>query len=566
MRQILIPSFLLLTGWALFFGQGSPDLTVDAISTAGVATDSQTLAVSGSLTPTIRNLGAGAASSFLVRVYEDRNSNAVYNAGVDALLGSTTIASLGAGATANPAIPLTGTLQFAGNILYVHADAANAVTESNESNNTRHSGQGATFTPGTGGLNPTILWEKRTFTVLPTSRRVTSPLAVGDLDGDGFPEIVFTSFVNNEDANGTLRILDGRNGSEKFTQTDPTLDLRPTAGISLGDIDGDGRPEIVTLDEACQVIALEHDGAFKWRGPISVAIAGNCFGGVTIADLDRDGTPEIVAGRRVHSNTGALLWTGTSRTGGAFGPLSYAANVSGDASLEVVVGPTVYNAAGGIVFNRSADYDDAYSAIADIDGDGLPEIVFKPRLQQFAVVLEHDGTTKWTAPWPQVGGGPPTIGNFDSDPAPVIGIAASTEYRVYEANGTVKWTNPISDSSSGFTSSTIFDFDNDGAVEVVFADQEYLYIWRGADGFELFRSPRLHSTGIEMPVVADADANGHADIVVPYSSGLAGGQGIAVFHNPALTWAKTRKLWNQPAYSISHVSNDLTIPTTFAPS
>ncbi|MBK7930881.1 MAG: VCBS repeat-containing protein [Bryobacterales bacterium] len=565
MRQILIPSFLLLTGWALFFGQASPDLTVEAISTAGVATDSQTLAVSGSLTPTIRNLGAGAASSFLVRVYEDRNSNAVYNAGVDALLGSTTIASLGAGATAAPSIPLSGTLQFAGNILYVHADAANAVTESNESNNTRHSGQGATFTPGAGGLNPSVLWERRTFTVLPTSRRVTSPLAVGDLDGDGFPEIVFSTYVSNEDLNGHLRILDGRTGAEKFTQTDPALEVRPTAGISLGDIDADGRPEIVTLDEACQVIAFEHDGVFKWRGAVSVATGGRCFGGVNIADLNRDGTPEIVAGRRAYSNTGALLWTGTGLNGGDLGPLTYAVDLSGDANLEVVVGPTVYNSTGGILFNRSATYAEAYSATADIDGDGLPEIVFKPRLQQVAVALENDGTTKWSAPWPQGGGGPPTIGNFDSDPEPEIGIAALTEYRVYEANGTLKWTNSIIDSSSGVTSSTIFDFDNDGIVEVVFADQEYLYIWRGTDGFELFRASRPSATGVEMPVVADVDGNGHADIVVPYRAPGVAGSGIAVYYNSSLTWAKTRKVWNQPSYSITHINDNLTIPTTFTP-
>ena len=566
MRKAISLPILLLAGWTQFFGQGSPDLTVEAISTAGVSTDSQTLAISGSLTPTIRNAGGGAAANpFLVRIFEDRNGNGAFDAGTDALLGSANIASLGAGAAASPAIALSGTVQFVGNILYVQADGANAIAESIENNNIRHTGQSASFTPGGGGLNPVLLWERRNFTLLPTSRRVTSPLAVGDLDGDGFPEVIFSTYVSNEDVNGHLRILDGRDGSEKFTQTDPALEVRPTAGISLGDIDGDGRPEIVTLDETCQLIAFEHDGTFKWRGTVSVSTAGGCFGGVSIADLNRDGTPEIIGGRRAFSNTGALLWTGTGSNGGAFGPLTYAANLSGDANLEVIAGPTAYDASGAIVFNRSANYLESYSAIADIDGDGHPEIVFKPRLQQFAVALEHDGTTKWTAPWPQGGGGPPTIGNFDSDPAPEIGIAALTEYRVYEADGTLKWTNPIIDSSSGVTSSTIFDFDNDGSVEVVFADQEYLYIWRGSDGFELFRAPRLSQTGVEMPVVADVDGNGHADIVVPYRATGVEGSGVAVYYNASLAWAKTRKIWNQPSYSITHVNNDLTIPTSFSP-
>ncbi len=564
MKRVFLIVLTIIATWSVFQGQGSPDLFVESISTATLTTDGQTLVVGGSIQPTIRNLGAGASGAFTVLVFEDRNGNGSFESGTDAVLGSSEIASLSPGGTTAPTISLSGTVLFAGNILYVRADSGGTVTESNEANNLRHTGQGFTFS-FTGGLNPGLLWQRDAFTLTPTSRRVTNPIAVGDLDGDGFPEVVMTTFVTSITADGTLRALDGRDGSEKFAVIDPALALRPTAGIALGDIDLDGRPEIVTMDEACQVIVFEHDGAFKWRGSVSVVTAARCYGSPTIADLNRDGSPEIVAGRRVYSSSGTLLWTGTAQNGGPWGPLSVAADIDGSGNLEVVAGPTAYDANGAIVYDRSSTYGEAYPAVANLDADPQAEIIFKPRSGTAMVVLEHDGTTKWAVPWVETGGGPPTVGNFDSDPEPEIGVAGSVTFRVYEANGTLKWSNPIIDSSSGVTSATLFDFDNDGITEVVFADQEYLYIWRGSDGAELFRTARVSNTAIDMPVVADVDGDGHADIIAPRSGIGAGEQGIVTYRGIGLNWANTRRLWNQSAYSITNVLDDLRIPQTFTP-
>ena len=47
------------------------------------------------------------------------------------------------------------------------------------------------------------------------------------------------------------------------------------------------------------------------------------------------------------------------------------------------------------------------------------------------------------------------------------------------------WQQVTNDSSSGNTGSTVFDFEGDGPVEAVYADEYHLHIYRGADGFEL---------------------------------------------------------------------------------
>jgi len=561
-KWLMLP-LALLASIALFEGQANPDLTVEAISTASLSTDSQTLAISGSLQPTIRNLGAATSVPFTVQVFEDRNGNRTFEAGTDLQLGTAVISSLAAGASTSPVIPVSGTILFAGNILYVRADSGNAILEPNEANNIRFTGQNFTFQPAQGGLNPTLLWERKTFVLSPTKRRSTGPVAVGDIDGDGFPEIVFVASVGGIFADGILRVLDGRDGSEKVAVVDPTLELRPTAGITLGDIDNDNLGEIITLDEQCRLIVFENDGSLKWRGTETHFSSGSsCIGGAALADLDKNGSPEIIIGRSAYSATGTLLWQGTGKVGGANGPMSFAADVDGDGTLEVVAGPTVYNASGGIVFNR-AELGEAYSAVGNLDADPQAEIVFKPRTGNALIALEHDGTIKWQAPWAVAGGGPPTIGNFDSDAAAEIGIAGSVEYRVYEADGTLKWANPIIDQSSGITSATLFDFDADGEVEVVFADEQFLYIWRGRDGFELFKAPRPHNTGVEMPVVVDVNSDGNAEIVVPLSGGTAATQGIQVYRGANGNWAHTRRIWNQPAYSIFHILDNLKVPASF---
>lgn len=334
------------------------------------------------------------------------------------------------------------------------------------------------------------------------------------------------------------------------------------------DIDADNRPEILTADESCRVIAFEHDGTFKWRAAQAIPIPTHqCWVSISVADLDRNGSLEIVAGRAVYNTSGTLLWTGAaSHFGGSVGAQSVLADLDLDGNLEVIVGATAYRANGSIYWDRSSTFADAFVAVANLDNDPQAEVVFKPRLAFDTVALEHDGTTKWTSPWTVSSGGAPIIGNFDADPEPEIGIAGFNEYRVYEANGTIKYTLPIFDDSSGVTSATLFDFNNDGSAELVFADQTQFYIWRGSDGAELFKTTRYHSTAVESPIVADVDADGHADIVVGRTNYLASlAQGLVVYRGGDNNWANTRRIWSQPSYSITHVLDNLTVPTLFTP-
>lgn len=292
--------------------QTTPDIQITAV-TPSVNTDPQTLATTGSVAVTVRNNGSAAtATGFQLAAFEDRNNNARYDAGTDNLLGTANIAStLAANATTGIVIPINGTLLFRGSIIHVFADSNNVILESNESNNTRHTGQASTFTgPADTALNPIVKWATTSFTDLPTSLSTLSSPTVGDVNGDGIPDVVFSTYVTG--VRGNIRVASGDTGAILFTVTDPALEVSPSASITLADIDADGRPELITFDTATRLIAFEHDGTLKWR---STQVILYTWTSPIVADLDRNGTLEIVAGHHVFSTTGARLWVGAGASG-----------------------------------------------------------------------------------------------------------------------------------------------------------------------------------------------------------------------------------------------------------
>jgi hypothetical protein len=400
--------------------------------------------------------------------------------------------------------------------------------------------------------------------VEPTALNVMMTPSVIDLTNDGIPDVVFASTASTGGSVvevGFLRALNGNNGSEIFTVTDPARRVNTACSIATGDIDLDGRPEIIACGIAGNnLIAFEHDGAFKWQSPALETIN---WGSPSIADLNQDGTPEIVIGRQALSNAGAILWTGTGTSGALVttGPLSLVSDVDDDGAPEVVAGRTVYSATGAIEQQNLA-LPDGLNAVANFDGDSQAEVVLVSNGQVW--LLQHTMAVIWgPVALPGGGlGGPPTIADYDADGQPEIGIAGATRYVVFETNGAVKWAAVIQDSSSNRTGSSVFDFEADGAAEVVYGDEIRLWVFRGTDGGVLFQTPKSSCTWYEYPLVADVDGDGSAEIlgVGNNNCGFGTQRGVFVWGDADDEWVLTRPLWNQHTYHITNVNVDGTIP------
>ena len=81
--------------------------------------------------------------------------------------------------------------------------------------------------------------------------------------------------------------------------------------------------------------------------------------------------------------------------------------------------------------------------------------------------------------------GPPTIADFDGDGAPEIGIAGRGSYTIYKADGSGHWVplwSEVINETVGSPGAVAFDFEGDGEVELIFADEQRLYVWSGEDG------------------------------------------------------------------------------------
>jgi hypothetical protein len=478
------------------------------------------------------------------------------------------------------------------------------------------------YHPPTGVLNAVVKWSwGPTATAFPDFTDVWSTPTVGrmydtncdgKIDDSDSPSIVFVSgnIGNTECAastngckHGVLRMLNGRTGQEIWSldKANPTSMGFDGNSIAIGDVDGDGRIDIVAMTGEGNVVLIDGDGNVK-RTSTSVPAGGTAAGfawggGLAIADLDLDGSPEIIYGASVFStknNAITLSWTGTGGTGGAATEeLSTAADLDGapNGHLEVLAGNTAYNADGTILW-QNATVPNGFSGVGDLNGDGKPEAVLVGNGNVW--VLNGATGAIELGPFTLAGpgnGGAPTIADFDGDGHPEIGIAKQTFYSVvkpdYDA-GTLGalWTKPSHDLSSSVTGSTVYDFAGAGRPSVVYGDECFTWVFDGPTGDVLFAASHMSFTGTEASIVADVDGDGHSEIVmvsngvspinwqclaadgttptvvnaqtwVPGPVANKSYRGITVFGDAANSWVGTRTLWNEHTYHVSNICDDL---------
>ena len=286
---------------------------------------------------------------------------------------------------------------------------------------------------------------------------------------------------------------------------------------------------------------------------------------------------------------------------GEEGQLPLAADIDGDHRPEVILGRQILDGLTGADKTppslRALPGPPALAAVADFNSDQHPDLVLVQSISLGSVttVSVHDLARAKVifGPYRLQGSslGPPLVGDVDGDGVPEIAVADKSLYRVFSlkcagesapapcVDDGVLWQRPIQDVSSGITGSTMFDFNGDGTPEIVHRDECWLRIYHGRDGHTLFAASVTSSTWLETPVVADVDADGHADIVVSADSG--GSEhgvcpnapeedtgapfqgyigGIFVYHGPKGGWQPTRNVWNQHSYHITNINDDLTVP------
>ena len=322
------------------------------------------------------------------------------------------------------------------------------------------------------------------------------------------------------------------------------------ASAAIGDLDGDGAPDVVFSGSGGFFAYKGADGSRLWTGASNTNMGYlSLCGGVAIHDLDADGKPEVIQGNYIlNGQSGTLLGIGAQGAGtqGSYYSMGVAADIDQDGDLEVVVGNALYDKNGTTIWSNGQS--DGFVAVGNFDADAYGEIVVamsgNVRLQ------DDDGTVLWQKNFAGSLIGPPTVADFDGDGEPEIGVAGQNIYVVVEGDGSLLWSATTQDQSSGVTGSAVFDFEGDGAAEAVYADETTVWVFDGASG-DVKMQYALHSsaTCTEYPAIADVDNDGHAEIIFvsdPYGSGAF--RGVTVIGDEDDSWMPGTESWNQHSY------------------
>lgn len=310
---------------------------------------------------------------------------------------------------------------------------------------------------------------------------VTMSPAVGDLDGDGQPEIVvgYGSTFEGPTAPGGVRVL-RRNGTVLWTK--PAFDFNedgvPEAVVSspaIGDLDGDGAPEVCWggVDGRVHVVNGA-TGAYKPGWPIFVR--DSILSSPALHDIDGDGRLDVVVGVDAHLegppyNTpdGGCLhvyrYDGSEVPGfprcidQVFYSSPAVGDINGDGRPEIVIGTgTFYPNRTHAVYAFTCTGDQAAGwpvavegevftspALGDLDGDGKPEVVVTdnntpPSTSFHLYAFKGDGTLLFKRTPKSFFGhtanaGDPLIADVHGDSAPEILLATNTEICVFSKTG-----------------------------------------------------------------------------------------------------------------------------------
>lgn len=411
-------------------------------------------------------------------------------------------------------------------------------------------------------------WDK-TNSQMPEYNNVMSSAVVGDLDKDGIPEIAFVAFHEGGNYNGAgvLRVINGADGVEKFSVVQDDLLAFGSISPLLIDIDGDGYGEILYVDKTLlNVVAINHDGTFRWK--YAFRTTGQFIDdSLSATDLDGDGIAEIIAPGMVIGEKDRAPYTYMMLD--HFSTFTFAANLQTTRSMNFISRIGVMDARGKEVFKFSPA---GAPGIADIDPSSPGSevvVVGSGSLKIYAAdgtVLQSHNLEEHTdvSCSGSVGGGQPTIGDFDGKPETLeIAIATGRSLTIFDSKGFKIAGSLTKDCSSRKTGVASFDFNGDGKPEIVYADEENLRIYEmdGSNNLQvIWEEFNPSGTLSEYPVVADVDGDGYANIVVvqnSYGRGY-GKYGVRVFGPTEKdAWMPTRKIWNENSYMITNVTDNL---------
>jgi gliding motility-associated-like protein len=177
-------------------------------------------------------------------------------------------------------------------------------------------------------------------------------IAIRDVDGDGKPEIIAAceggkiSIFQNTSTSGTI------DAASFAAKVDLTTDIGPFS-IAMGDLNADDKPDIAIINRSGQKVSVFQNTATagtintsSFGSQVDLTITGTPLG-IAIADIDGDGKPDIIAGGSSGSIFRNIYSSGSISTG------------SFDTRIDLTL-----------------PFSTASLTTGDLNGDGKPDLLF----------------------------------------------------------------------------------------------------------------------------------------------------------------------------------------------
>jgi hypothetical protein len=191
----------------------------------------------------------------------------------------------------------------------------------------------------------------------------TSPYSViiGDVDGDNKAELIYTT----QSTGSALSVMKNKSvaGTLSFDIPIIVANFPGPFVATMGDLDGDNRPELVAASAGSGIVVkqnLSTPGNIAFSGQQYTLTTGNYPVGVVIADIDGDGKPDLASCNRMTNN------------------ISLIRNIS---------------TAGSLNFETTVDYncgmDPFFLTAGDLNSDQRPEIIVANSSSTFVSVFTN---------------------------------------------------------------------------------------------------------------------------------------------------------------------------------
>ncbi len=249
-------------------------------------------------------------------------------------------------------------------------------------------------------------------------------VAVADINGDGKLDLAVSNFCDNSSdctngiGNGTVGVLLGK-GDGTF-QSAVVYDAggSDTYSVAMGDVNGDGKPDLIVTNECIPANCYANDdgsvgvlvgnGDGTFQPVVTYDSGGTQPDSVVVADVNQDGKPDLVVANacafltfcETNGSVSILLGNGDGTFQAAVASdlidrntvSVVVADVNGDGKPDLVVANALANHLGvqssvsvllgngdgtfqGAVTYRSGGFGADSIAVADVNRDGKPDIV-----------------------------------------------------------------------------------------------------------------------------------------------------------------------------------------------